>query len=281
MKILSIIFIVALFVSCTKKPENIGIESKENSNSTETDEKIGSDNLEETYKDDVTVFTKQQYILNYPDTTDIQNANDNDTNIEIIGWTRNGLLAYREYYYESGRPGDAYYFRILNTINDEYVINDFAPLMSGEVGGGVITMENKLVTYDSVNDLRQRWNNLLREYGFNNEIEEPIAAINQTTYDRFPYNNFECWFNYSLTGLFHYGDIHWELIVTNGKSQKTVTREQTYRSGITGSKIMGYLKSPYENRIAIIVTSHVPSGITIPYFYTKIYGCNMDAGFDQ
>ena len=200
---------------------------------------------------------------------------------QIIGWTRNGLIAYKDRV--SGEAGDIWSLVICNLINDEIIYSN---------------SHNSL--FDDANEfiVKQRWNEALQTYGFTERIEKPLENIYQTEYSKFPYNDFDCWFNFSLK-FYSVDDIteinispffaykgqynldNWELIIINARQKKIVASDNG-RNDLpvppAGRKIMGYLKSPYENRLAIIVLSyylfHETNSVSV-----SLYGCNMDVGF--
>jgi hypothetical protein len=94
---------------------------------------------------------------------------------------------------------------------------------------------------------------------------------------------YNCWFNYTIekdkTGKGR-SLIKWKLHAGEGRRSKVVTSGEylTANSRISGLKILGYYKSPFENRIVIVVQNITyTSEMCINDF--EYYGCHLDAGF--
>ena len=99
----------------------------------------------------------------------------------------------------------------------------------------------------------------------------------------FPIGNYDCWFDYSVSQNpmvdYEYPIYNWKLIIGNNFVQKTITQQITRDPMLERIKIIGYYKSPFENRIAIFVSE--TSSYSGDVFYTpRLFGCNMSIGFN-
>jgi len=190
--------------------------------------------------------------------------------IEIIGWSRDGKIAYR---YITPKVEDAYWeyrFSIVNLLDDcvmEYDYLKMTPLLEE-------------IKKELSEAYKTKWNFLLKKYDIIGTVNDPFKEINKNNYNNFPIDDFECWFDYSIKrNKNNFANlIDWKLIIGNNKVQKIISQatERGYYD-IDSLKILGYYKSPYENRIAVFVSCHDISG----WFYDtpRFYGCNMDTGF--
>jgi hypothetical protein len=124
-------------------------------------------------------------------------------------------------------------------------------------------------------------------------VDVPLALAGQDTPPLpFPLESgrlrYDCWFNYTIekaqTGDFR-SLVKWRLYVGNGRRSKVVASGE-YKTGeqslgvpmLKGRKILGYYKSPFENRIVIVVHRvEVAAETSVDAF--DYYGCHLDAGF--
>jgi hypothetical protein len=115
---------------------------------------------------------------------------------------------------------------------------------------------------------------------------------------KFPINNFNCWFDYQITRKTEFdedwnnditsGTINWKLIIGNNTIQKKISESSGGYGGnsfwnIYGIKILGYYKSPYENRIVVVKTSYHWVSYSGGYYSVglDLFGCNMNVGLSQ
>jgi hypothetical protein len=84
----------------------------------------------------------------------------------------------------------------------------------------------------------------------------------------------------------HRDIINWKLLVGNDAVQKKITenvddKRTGWYENISGRKILGYYKSPYENRI-VVITTHFDWISFSEGYYTvgfDLFGCHMSVGF--
>lgn len=186
---------------------------------------------------------------------------------EVVGWSQNGLFACRTRFYNYGRPGSGYNLIIFNTVNDRILENDelytSAPF-------------EEFPSNELIAETRNRWNELLRIYGIIGQIRNPVEEINEGGYQMFERENFECWFNYEIYGDGAWNEeINWRLMAEISGKQKIVS-SKTMPSYLYGEKIMGFYKSPYENRIVILALRQGREFMIQPDFY----GCHLNVGFN-
>jgi hypothetical protein len=226
--------------------------------------------------------------------------------VEMIGWSKKGLFAYR-YRNISGECT----FVIINTITNEIIERDYVIMGEdyvGIYGGSSVsfcyfnedgTFNTKGLTAkwntlnDFIEDYRIKWNTLLEKNHIIGKIADPFSENFQNTLLEFPIDNNSCWFDYVTNNDYNYFDyvierkkerdiFYWKLIIGNSTVQKIIGKEDVKPSLIEfliGRKIRGYYKSPYENKIAVVVNcyrciSYPEKNIT--YGTLNLFGCNMD-----
>jgi hypothetical protein len=242
------------------------------------------------FSDGKTSFYREQYILSYRYSNyDFGNEfkDEIEMNIkkireeldqnwyapfEMIGWSRTGLFSYRYGSWIDAMPGWAYCIVILNTITDEIIEKDVIYLHAGDD-------KDQDFIEDLKNRTKNKWNEILKKHNITGTIENPISNNYDTNLLRFPVDNFSCWFDYTIIKSDEWGEdiIEWKLKIGNNSIQKIIGgKSERIQFNIDGRKILGYYRSPYENRIVIIVN----------YFFTyfgpggglDLYGCNMNVG---
>ena len=194
------------------------------------------------------------------------NIHDYIDKIEVIGWSRNGLVAYRYADDGGGYGGVNYCFVILNTINDNIIEQDSFNSLD------VSTEREK-------NEYRVKWNSLLEKHRITGRVINPNAKIDNGNVLKFPFGNFQSLFDYNIIDE---ETVAWKLLVYNTGNptiQKTVTHQTSNNPVLRRIRILGYHKSPYENRIAVFV-SHISSFSGNVHFTPKAFGCNMNVGFN-
>lgn len=228
------------------------------------------------FPEETTSYRNQQYIFSWDNYNEDQIRDikkELDQNIyspfEMIGWSKNGLFAYRYRYYIDAAPAVVYNIAILNSITDEIIEND-----SITVYGWNSDNESSYIEY------KNKWNNMLEKYNIIGRIEDPISSNFKNDLQIFPINNISCWFDYTIIKYDEWDTndiIKWKMIIGNNTIQKTITEksERPYVN-IAGRKILGYFKSPYENRI-VVVTNYYFTYFG-PGSNVNFYGCNMDVG---
>lgn len=187
---------------------------------------------------------------------------------EMIGWSRNGLFAYRKGHWVDAMPGWSYSLIIINTITDEIIEKDEIYIHGLDE-----------VDMDSINTVKNKWNALLERHHITGRVENPYSDNFNTNLLIFPIDNFSCWFDYTITitdSWAYDNSIEWQIKIGNNVVQKVIGDTSEGIDILEGRKILGYYMSPYENRIVVITN----------YYFTyfgpgcglDIFGCNMDVG---
>lgn len=81
--------------------------------------------------------------------------------IEAVGWSKNGLFAYRYKHYADGAGGWVYSFAVINTINDKIIESD--EIYPDEFSG------------DLSKKYKAKWNSILEKHDITGRIDNPIA----------------------------------------------------------------------------------------------------------
>ena len=194
---------------------------------------------------------------------------DSIDNIEFIGWSRNGLLAYRYFTPAGGYGGWNHNFVILNTITDEII------------GHSSVDLDKEDMEF-----YRTEYNSSLENHTISGRITDPSARISNNSALKFPFENYQCWFDYDILDD---DTVEWKLIIGDGTVQKTITEQKTAKTFLHSIRILGFYKSPFENRIAVLVSlvyiypsdesfseGRVEETVS---FTPMLFGCNMEVGF--
>jgi len=281
------IILPLLLLCCKDKQAKVIFSVDEAKDATVILESQGSETGGSEENAEVISFEKQQYIfeagIGEQRQEDIKiNLDSNRISpVEIVGWSENGLLAYRERIYSDGMPGFIYKMVIFNPIDDRILEQDSAQ----ELAVFLYQDPDEEWVKKWVIEYRTKWNSLLEKHNIIGRIDNPIKEIAQAVFLQFPVDNFECWFDYTIEatdpGDYWYDCwINWKLIVGNDNVQKiiNVDKERNY-TDISGRKILGYMRNPYANSIVVFVNHYAT------YFGPRgginLYGCNMDVGFTK
>ncbi len=202
--------------------------------------------------------------------------------IGVVGWTKNGLFAYRKidnYQQENGVK-----LVIINAIEDK-IIEEEKIITSWEGW-----KEN---SKEEIEDGLKKWNELLKIYGFQEEIKEVFSQTNFVKPMQFPMSEndktYDCWIDSVIEERDDYWTTKWNLIVSNEEMKKVIAsgEEKTYgfdhENSYLGSAVIGYFLSPYENRIIVLIM-HFDAGKPDMIGWeinTRInyYGCHLNIGF--
>ncbi|MCL2802284.1 MAG: hypothetical protein FWD28_11070, partial [Treponema sp.] len=130
-------------------------------------------------------------------------------------------------------------------------------------------------------EYRIKWNGILAKHNINGRITDPFSNNFESNILLFPIDNFNVWFDYLYNpydaeiGEFPYGYIDYKVIIGNGNNQNIAAERRIANYGnFDGKKILGYYRSPYQNRIIIVAYNyytyyHGPGG------YLTLYGFNL------
>jgi len=85
--------------------------------------------------------------------------------------------------------------------------------------------------------------------------------------------NFDVWFDYKQI----WDEVTWELNAEIGNRQKTISSGRDFIDSINARKIIGYYKSPYENRVVILtLTAWRGFFQDVPEIRINFWGLSLD-----
>ena len=215
------------------------------------------------------------------------------TEIEMIGWSKKGLFACRyRCYLDTGKgTGWAYSLQIINTVNDKIIERDSIELYNPED-------ETERMSSDLLGEYKTKWNKILEKHNIVERVDDPISENFKMDFLEFPINNFNCWFDYQIKRKtdfdkdwgedITYDIVNWKLIIGNNTIQKKISENSDeykipFFGNVSGRKILGYYKSPYENRIVVITTNYFWYSYSGGYHSVglDLFGCNMNVGLGR
>ena len=215
------------------------------------------------------------------------------TEIEKIGWSGKGLFAYRcRCYLDNGQgTGWVYSLKIINTITDKIIEEDSIELYDPDY-------EPEEMPGDLSGEYKTKWNTILKKHNIVGRVDDPISENFKMDFYEFPINNFNCWFDYHVKRVtkydqtygenMTYNNVNWKLIIGNNVIQKKISEDfgeygGNYFFNIYGRKILGYYKSPYENRIVVVTTNYYWVSYSGGYYSVglDLFGCNMNVGLSR
>jgi len=183
-------------------------------------------------------------------------------------------------------------FIIGDTENDEY-FHDVAKNLDA-------ILLSKEISSDLTREYIAKWNAILKKHKISGEVDNLIANDFVNNLLKFPMNDYNCWFDdpeYSLEKYklksdnevveFEIDTYNWMLIIGNKNTQKKISegKDRLYKDmhNINGRKILGYYKSPYENRIVVVTIYYDWIAFSGGYHTVKLdlFGCNMNVGLGQ
>ncbi|MCL2245271.1 MAG: hypothetical protein FWC03_12535 [Treponema sp.] len=304
---LFVLVLIFLIISCNKNEVNNANENMDlKSNSTE-DEK-SNPVYAEIYENETIAgrefisAEKQQYFIR--SNTDLEGYEMEilklDTNpytsIEMIGWSNNGLFAYRtRYLHDSGMWGGwIYSLVIINSVTDEIIEREL--FIAGDTENYEYyqdvakNLDATLLPEEIHNEISRehiaKWNAILRNYKISGDVGNPIAGDFVNNLLEFPINKYYCWFD-DLESAADKDAYKWMLLIGNDIIQKTISEGKdnlyTNMHNINGRKILGYYKSPYENRIIVVTIYYDWIAFSGGYHTVELdlFGCNMNVGLSQ
>jgi len=229
------------------------------------------------------------------------------TAIEMIGWSNNGLFAYRtKHLNDSGMWGGwIYSLVIIDTVTDEIIERERFIVNTAIDQDDAKNLNATLLPEGIYNEISKeyiaKWNAILRNHKISGEVGNPIAGEFVNNLLKFPINNYNCWFDdpeYTFEKYkYKSGDevvefkkdvYNWILIIGNENIQKKISegKDELYSSdmpNINGRRILGYYKSPYENRIIVVTIYYDWVAFSGGYHTVKLdlFGCNMNVGLSR
>ena len=192
--------------------------------------------------------------------------------VDAIGWSSNGLFAYRNSFYSPAYPASGYELVIFDSVTDTIIdrsLLSFGPSFE----------DDELTTEERIDAAKNTWNELLRTHGIAGEIGNHVEKISGAVYETFEGKAYEAWFNYNIDLN---ENIRWELVVGIENRQKIISSGYGFTENLSGKKIVGYFRSPYEDRIVImtITIGRGGTGEVRPAADVDFYGCDMRIGFN-
>ena len=202
-------------------------------------------------------------------------------NMYILGWSKDGKFAFVENRAIDGRGGNDLYFNIIDLVTDETVCRKE---MIDYYDYDKAIDENYIPTYKSFEDClksnAEEFDRLLKENGIilkpakfekmpviwvskNNKTEEVTFKVNKTGEGKPA-------FVYSET-------LNYEIVAEKKSGGSKIIKSEENRESYFVYPV-GYIKSPYENRVAVVLTnaSFVFEGSEL---FVEFAGCNLSVGF--
>ena len=249
-------------------------------------------------------YKKQEYVCTWGlfsihEMDRMRNLLDYNRPFEVLGWSKNGLFAYMYGIKIPERRTSHYSFVIVDTVTNETIESDDVSIYQKSIGIDIyddVYRSLRFVPLARISEeYKNKWNVLLEKHHIIGNIEEPFSDILQDDLLEFPVDDFSCWFDYRIL-IPDYRPYHclgkrkenidvikWKLKIGNDNVQKIIGeggKKPSVVQYMTGSKIRGYYKSPYENRIAVVVSyvdcrTWYETGAVFGHEY-KIFGCDMN-----
>ena len=195
-----------------------------------------------------------------------------NNDIYILGWSKDGKMAYIENRSIEGGGGHDFYFIILDLVEDSVIYKQKKKWYDddnyGEIPEKALTFKQCIILFS--NEINKQLNNfkiIVQPCKFqtlpvmdkkDNEVTFKIDILKKD-FDKFNLMQM----SYKIYGF------------KNNKS-KLVTSVENKRSEYV--KTTGFIKSPYEDRIALVVANaeYVFEGDEV---FVNFYGCNLSVGF--
>ncbi len=207
----------------------------------------------------------RQYSPSFPDQT-----GDGETltmKIVPVGWGPQGLLAFRQETHNPWAPSDGERFVIYSLVDDKVVWEHSYEIFAGEEeDSGVRARQSR--------------------QAFDDEIKKRGITPGDSDLEAFPYYDrgsaLEVYldipsFSSEQGFCTTYHAYDYTVMATKGGRKKKISQGQN--TMVISQTILGYLKHPREDRIAVIVLTYY-AGIECEHFYTTdIIGCHTRAGF--
>ena len=190
--------------------------------------------------------------------------------VDVIGWSYTGLFAYRTTWDAPAIPASGYKLIIFDAVTNNEIVSDLFSWPSPpwhEPDALPPSPETRIA------ETRTRWNELLSSYGIAGYVANPVEEITEGGYNFFGGNGFDVWFDYKRI----WDEVTWELNAEIGNRQKTIYSGHDFMGVTHARKIIGYYKSPHENRIVILtLTARRGFFIYEPEIEVNFFGLNLD-----
>ena len=192
--------------------------------------------------------------------------------IYVLGWSRDGKLAFIENKYQDGRGGQDLYFTIQDMIED---INVYDKI--------IIWYDND--NYGDNPKPAQTFEECIRNNSkeFNTELQKHKIILNPVKVEFLPavdkkgtVIDFKIINSKEYIGEFSLPHMDYEIIALKNNKYKLISKIENKMCDYVMPT--AYIKSPYEDRIALIVANaeYVFEGREV---FINFYGCNLNSGF--
>ena len=215
------------------------------------------------------------------------------TAIEPVGWSIDGLFAYRYRYLQDSGSGQfwIYALAIINTADGKTAEKDS---VETEAAGAGPAKERSGLS----EQYKSKWNAMLKKHNIDGSVDDPLSEKFKADLRQFPVSGvhyrFDYYFN-KVTEDREEGDaltvvdtVKWKLIIGSGGAQKTIADEvkvmrSSFPNDIYGRKILGYYGSPCSGRIAVIVSEYHWTPFSGGHYTVglDVFGCSLNVPQDK
>jgi hypothetical protein len=192
--------------------------------------------------------------------------------VYILGWSKNGKMAYIENRSIDGRGGQDLYVTIRDLINDKNVWVLKVKYYDDEEGEG-LTFEECVCKYAKQIDEALRINSIVvQPVAFRRLPIIYISDDRKTDEINVSVNIYE-----KGTDECGFQSISFKIEAINRHQHRKIITDERKRT-VNIAVVTGYIQSPYENRVALVFASsrYVFEGSEM---FLDFYGCNLDVGF--
>lgn len=197
-----------------------------------------------------------------------------NNDIYVLGWSKDGKIAFIENRGIDGRGGHDFLFTIQDLVEDKICcykkIECYDFDESSEYDAVLLTLQ------ECINNHAEELNEKLNKYGI---IVKPSEVRFFPLFDK-EKNEIKFDVNVIKKGIGKYGLTHmtYEIFAVKNNTYKILGR----KDDVICEYVLptGYIKSPYEDRIALIAADaeYVYEGEEV---FINFYGCNLNAGFEK
>ena len=195
-----------------------------------------------------------------------------NNDIYILGWSKDGKMAYIENRSIEGRGGHDFYFIILDLVEDSVIYKQKKKWYDddnyGDTPEKALTFKQCIILFS--NEINKQLNNF-------KIIVQPCKFQTLPVMDK---KGNEVTFKIDILkkdiDKFNLMQMSYKIYVFKNNKSKLVASVENKRSEYV--KTTGFIKSPYEDRIALVVANaeYVFEGDEV---FVNFYGCNLSVGF--
>lgn len=208
--------------------------------------------------------------------------------IETIGWSQTGLLAYRYRYFVDDGRGQfwVYAYAIINVADNEIVEKDS---IEAEINA---QPEEILAHKEQAKQYKEKWGEILEKHEIAGKVDNLLAENFKNDLLKFPVDGFHGWFDYSVSRVtidnnvddegIKIDTVKWKLMVGDGSVQKAIGGNVEEFEGmmlnVSGRRILGYYKSPHENKIVVALGNYYWFNLSGGYHTIRLelFGCDLN-----